>query len=119
MTKSLRKQLSQNFFEVIEDIAGVRVVCLYRSDLEKIGKIIANNFIEVFFNIKTQRTPSTEFGYMADHYVVMLSEECKGPRYNNLKLIKCEIQGRTVLMDAWYSFVIISIINKKLIFRVT
>ena len=101
--KIVRKQLSKNFFEVIEDIAGVRVVCLYRSDLEKIGKIVANNFIVVSSDIKTQRTPSTEFGYMADHYVVMLSEECKGPRYNNLKLIKCEIQVRTVLMDAWDS----------------
>jgi putative GTP pyrophosphokinase len=101
--KIVRKQLSENFFEVIEDIAGVRVVCLYRSDLEKIGKIIDNNFIVVSSDIKTQRTPSTEFGYMADHYIVMLPEECRGPRYNNLKLIKCEIQIRTILMDAWDS----------------
>ena len=101
--KIVQKQIRGDPFDLIEDIAGVRIICLYRSDLGKIGKIIATNFTVLSSDIKTQRTPSTEFGYMADHYIVKLSEACKGPRYDDLKSIKCEIQIRTILMDAWDS----------------
>jgi ppGpp synthetase/RelA/SpoT-type nucleotidyltranferase len=101
--KIVRKEASGDPFDLIEDIAGVRIICLYRSDLEKIGKVITTNFNVISSDIKTQRTPSTEFGYMADHYIVKLSEACKGPRYDDLKSTKCEIQVRTILMDAWDS----------------
>ena len=101
--KIIRKEINASPFELIEDIAGVRIICLYRSDLDKIGNIIMGNFKVINSDIKTKRTPTTEFGYMADHYIVKLSDLCKGPRYDDLKSAKCEIQVRTILMDAWDS----------------
>lgn len=100
--KILRKEVEVYPFEVIEDIAGIKVVCLYRSDLEKIGKIIENNF--TVLKADTSRTRGEiSFGYMANHYIVRLAKDCKGPRYNGIKNLKCEIQVKTILMDAWAS----------------
>jgi ppGpp synthetase/RelA/SpoT-type nucleotidyltranferase len=101
--KIIRYEIESDPFDKIRDIAGIRIICLYRSDLEQIGKIISENFEVIETDIKTQRTPSTEFGYMADHYTVKLSKEYLGPRYDDLKSLFCEIQVRTILMDAWDS----------------
>ena len=100
--KVVRKQIKNNHFEAIEDIAGVRVICLYRSDLERLANVILENFYYIRSN--TSRTRSeTPFGYSSNHYIVRLPKECKGPRYNKIKDLKCEIQVRTILMDAWAS----------------
>ena len=40
-------------------------------------------------------------GYVRDHYVVQLPETCKGPRYDDIKNLSCEIQVRTVSTHAW------------------
>ena len=86
----------------IEDIAGVRVICLYRSDLQKIGDIISGCFLVVDADTSRTRTEAA-FGYASDHYVVKLSSDYRGARYDSIKDIKCEIQVRTILMDAWAS----------------
>lgn len=100
--KIIEKEISTDPFKHVSDVAGVRVVCLYRSDLELLGKIISENFdVE---SSDTSRTRSeTQFGYMADHYLVKLSSEFRGRRYDEIKPLACEIQIRTVLMDAWAS----------------
>jgi putative GTP pyrophosphokinase len=98
--KIIRKDILFNPFDLIEDIAGVRIICLYRKDLYKIESMIAQEFEIV--KIDTSRTRAeAPFGYASDHYIVKLSKNCKGPRYDNIKDLKCEIQVRTILMDAW------------------
>jgi len=100
--KIVRKQIQNNHFEAIEDIAGVRVICHYRSDLERLGTAIFENFDVI--RVDTSRTRSeTPFGYSSDHYIVRPPKECKLTRYNKIKDLKCEIQVRTILMDAWAS----------------
>jgi len=54
-------------------------------------------------DVKTTGSKENEFGYMSDHYIVKLGKECSGPRYDEIKQLKCEIQVRTILMDAWDS----------------
>lgn len=100
--KVVGKEIRDKQFENVEDIAGIRVKCLYRSDLEKVGKVITDNFDVV--RVDTSRTRTERpFGYTSDHYIVKLLPECKGARYDRIKNIKCEIQVRTLLMDAWAS----------------
>lgn len=99
--KILRKEISNYPIEIL-DIAGVRIVCLYRSDLERIGKLISENFDVLSSDTSRNRT-ETQFGYMSDHYIVRLKQELKGKRYDEIKSLKCEIQVRTILMDAWAS----------------
>ena len=98
--KILRKEITINHFDKISDLSGVRVVCLYRSDLKKIGKIIKKSF--QVLSIDTSRIVNeTKFGYMADHYIIKIPPKSTGKRYDDLKLSQCEIQVRTILMDAW------------------
>jgi putative GTP pyrophosphokinase len=100
--KITRKQVVSDVFKGIHDIAGVRVVCLYRSDLETIGELIRKNF-EISSQDTSRTRSEAQFGYMADHYIVKLGKEYRGKRYDDILAIECEIQVRTVLMDAWAS----------------
>jgi ppGpp synthetase/RelA/SpoT-type nucleotidyltranferase len=98
--KIRRREIESGFFDRIEDLAAVRVICLYLSDLERIKAIIFNEFRVL--RADTLRTRSAEhFGYMSDHYIVALPKEYSGPRYDEVKNLKCEIQVRTILMHAW------------------
>lgn len=99
--KIQRKELLDDSSE-IADIAGVRIITLYRSDLEKLEKLISENFEVLSANTPHTRE-ETQFGYMADHYIVKLRKESRGKRYDEIKSLKCEIQARTILMDAWAS----------------
>jgi hypothetical protein len=66
------------------------------------GNTIRENFEIVSVDTTRTRT-ETPFGYGSDHYVVKLPTRFKGTRYDEIKDLKCEIQVRTILMDAWAS----------------
>lgn len=98
--KIARKELSRgDVFEKIDDIAGVRVICLYRSDLQEVDKIIRKAFDVREAEVSHER--ASPFGYMSDHYVVSLPEHFRGERYDAIKRMRCEIQTRSVAMHAW------------------
>ncbi len=96
-----RRQESDKPFESIDDICGVRIICLFLSDIERIGKIIESNFTIVKKDDKITTKPEEAFGYLSIHYVGSLPESCSGPRYNDLKGLNFEIQLRTIAMHAW------------------
>ncbi len=96
-----QRQQSKEPFNTILDICGVRVICLFLSDLKQIGEII-----EAKFNIHTKddkvfTKPYEAFGYMSIHYIGVLPDACKGPRYDDLKELQFEIQLRTIAMHSW------------------
>ena len=88
-------------FADIEDFAGVRVVCLYSSDLPLLEKIINKEFSNVKKVDKSEERAADTFGYSAVHFVATLGAKSSGARYEDLKELKCEIQTRTVCQDAW------------------
>jgi hypothetical protein len=89
----------------------VRVVCLYIDDLERLEKVIAENFEVVEKIDKLTARKSDQFGYGAIHFVVRLGKNASGARYDDLKNLVCEIQTRTVLQDAW------AIIDHHLVYK--
>jgi ppGpp synthetase/RelA/SpoT-type nucleotidyltranferase len=100
LEKVVRKDYRNPLLD-ITDFAGVRVVCLYIKDLEKIEAIIANEF-DIIERVDKLRSQGTDrFGYGAVHFIVKLGDRPSGARYDNLKDLLCEIQVRTVLQDAW------------------
>ena len=102
--RKIKVKECRNPFEGMEDICGVRIVCLYPSDLERIGKMIEDLFLVRETSRKVGEIPSNQFDYSATHYIVTLkSEHMKGPRYDDIRNLKCEIQVRTILTDAWAS----------------
>ncbi|MCY0905794.1 GTP pyrophosphokinase [Arthrobacter sp. H14-L1] len=85
----------------IEDIVGVRVICLYRADLAKVDGLIRPLFDVLTYEDKTASEDDDRFGYTSVHYVCTLSKTDSGSRYNRLCGLKFELQVRTILMDAW------------------
>jgi putative GTP pyrophosphokinase len=96
----LREEIAGDPFELVEDIAGIRIICLYRSDLPRVESLIKEK-LQVT-KAKVLRDESRiKFGYMSDHFVVKLPSDFRGERYDAVKGLKCEIQVRTVAMHAW------------------
>lgn len=96
-----RRQELEKPFESIDDICGARIICLFLSDIERIGNIIESNFAIQKKDDKISTKPEEAFGYLSIHYVGSLPESCSGPRYNDLKGLNFEIQLRTIAMHAW------------------
>ncbi len=102
---SLKTKISENDyqepFKEIYDICGIRVVCLFPSHIDQINEIIINNFKVEEKDDKIHSKPAESFGYLSVHYKAFLPDSCSGPRYDHLKLLKFEIQLRTIAAHAW------------------
>ncbi|MDH1607350.1 RelA/SpoT domain-containing protein, partial [Comamonas aquatica] len=59
-------------FQEITDFAGVRVVCLYSSDIEMVSKLIREEFIVQEEINKKDILNADQFGYGAKHFIVKL-----------------------------------------------
>ncbi|HQU83739.1 MAG TPA: hypothetical protein PKY59_11460 [Pyrinomonadaceae bacterium] len=88
-------------FEEIEDVVGLRVICLFISDISKIGDIIRNNFMVISEDNKIDDSKLTSFGYLSVHFIVKLGDAYQNTVYSDIKDIAFEIQVRTIAMDAW------------------
>ncbi|VVB62951.1 Region found in RelA / SpoT proteins [uncultured archaeon] len=100
LDKSRRKQC-RNPIEEIKDIVGLRIVCLFLSDITRISDIIRKSFDAIEEDNKIDSSEATLFGYLSMHFIVKLKDDCSGPRYQALKGLSFEIQIRTLTMDAW------------------
>jgi putative GTP pyrophosphokinase len=79
------------------------VVCLFRTDIDKIERVIREEFLVNKSEDKIEGNDEdlATFGYMSRHYICELQAKHSGARYDSLKGIKFELQVRTILMDAW------------------
>ncbi|WP_427125143.1 GTP pyrophosphokinase (plasmid) [Priestia megaterium] len=101
MEKIDRKEYN-NPFEEIEDICGIRIICYYQGDIEKVCKIIDKEFTVLESQNKEGLLGTKEFGYRSHHFIVKVKEEwLVTPNYKGLEDLKAEIQIRTVLMHTW------------------
>ena len=89
-------------FENIEDWCGIRIICYYPGDIDKICNILRKEFtITTEENTATRLSPH-EFGYRSTHFILTIKKQwLEAPNYRKLKTLKAEIQVRTVLMHAW------------------
>ncbi|OEU63517.1 MAG: hypothetical protein BBJ57_04970 [Desulfobacterales bacterium PC51MH44] len=102
---SLQKKIRDNEctspFQEIDDICGVRVVCLFPSHMKEIDNIITSNFTILERDDKIGTKPAESFGYLSMHYTALIADSYSGARYDDLKKIKFEIQLRTIAAHAW------------------
>lgn len=87
----------------IMDFAGVRIVVYLPSEIDAIcsavEQLFVNNIRKDDSENKADRLGKDKVGYLSVHYVIEINTE--QPEYNQLNDLKCEIQIRTVLQDAW------------------
>ena len=87
--------------EAIHDIVGLRVVCLYLSDLDRIAAVIRDTFEVLSEDNIIEGAEVSSFGYMSVHFVAKMKQAYTGPRYDKIAGLLFEIQVRTIAMDAW------------------
>ncbi|WP_180227396.1 GTP pyrophosphokinase [Bacillus cereus] len=96
LRKGYKKPLEDN-----EDFCGMRIICYFPSEIEKISEVINKEFIVHHSEDKSDKEID-RFGYRSFHFVVSVKKEWLSvPSYRNLKDVKAEIQVRTILMHAW------------------
>ena len=89
----------ENAVEHIDDIAGIRIICSFTSDIYKIATVIeAQKHIKVL-GVKDYIVNPKQSGYRSYHMLVEV------PVYLSSKMeyVKVEIQIRTIAMDFWAS----------------
>ncbi|MBO6149265.1 MAG: GTP pyrophosphokinase family protein [Lachnospiraceae bacterium] len=89
----------ENMVKYVNDIAGVRIICSFNSDIYRVANILANqNDINVL-SIKDYIKNPKESGYKSYHMIVTV------PIFLSDGVVdtKVEIQIRTVAMDFWAS----------------
>ncbi len=89
-------------FQDMEDICGVRVICYYPSDLEKISALINREFNVIESIDKADLLGPDKFGYRSLHLIATIKDEwLNAPNYRDLNNLKAEVQVRSILMHAW------------------
>lgn len=105
--ESIVKKLKKNGYEstienmvmYVNDIAGIRVICSFTTDIYRIAEMLANQSDIKVLSVKDYIKNPKASGYKSYHMIVAI------PIYLSDRLIeaKVEIQIRTVAMDFWAS----------------
>ena len=88
-----------NMVKHIDDIAGIRIICSFTSDIYRIADMISNQSDIKVLAIKDYIAKPKESGYESYHMLVMI------PVYLSDRIVdtKVEVQIRTIAMDFWAS----------------
>ena len=89
----------ENMQKYVNDIAGIRVICSFTSDIYRIAEMLTNQSDIKVISIKDYLKNPKESGYKSYHMIVTV------PIYLSDSVIdtKVEVQIRTVAMDFWAS----------------
>ena len=85
--------------EQVEDIAGIRIICQFVEDIEKVADLIQKRSDIEIKSEKDYIRHMKDSGYRSYHLIVYYTVETM----NGPKLIQVEIQIRTIAMDFWAS----------------
>lgn len=88
-----------NMVRYVNDIAGIRVICSFTSDIYQIAEMISNQSDINVISVKDYIVNPKPSGYKSYHMLVTI------PVYlsDRIENTKVEIQIRTVAMDFWAS----------------
>lgn len=89
----------ENMVKYINDIAGIRIICSFTSDIYRIADMISDQKDIRVIGVKDYITYPKASGYKSYHMIVTV------PVYLSDRIVdtKVEIQIRTVAMDFWAS----------------
>lgn len=89
----------ENMLEYVDDIAGIRIICSFTSDIYQIAEMLANQNDVKVLSVKDYIKNPKPSGYTSYHMIITV------PVFLSDKVVdtKVEIQIRTVAMDFWAS----------------
>ena len=89
----------ENMVRYINDIAGVRLICSFTSDIYRLAEMIGNQSDLKVLSIKDYIKNPKPSGYRSLHLIVQVPIFLQ----NTKKLVTVEVQLRTIAMDFWAS----------------
>jgi putative GTP pyrophosphokinase len=89
----------ENIVEYVNDVAGIRIICSFTSDIYRIASLITNQSDIKVLKVKDYIMCPKDNGYTSYHMIVTI------PVFLSDKTVetKVEIQIRTIAMDFWAS----------------
>lgn len=100
LEKMQRKGIApEEMEEQVEDIAGIRIICQFVEDIEKVADLIQKRSDIEIKSEKDYIRHMKDSGYRSYHLIVYYTVETM----NGPKRIQVEIQIRTMAMDFWAS----------------
>ena len=102
MNKMQKKGLElnlENLIMNIKDVAGMRIVCPFISDVYYIAEILSNQTDVDVVEVKDYIKEPKESGYRSLHLIVMVDVDFSTQK----KKVPVEIQIRTIAMNCWAS----------------
>ncbi len=88
----------------ITDLIGLRIVCLYEDEIERVANVVRSHFEVIEITNKVAAVESTEgsFGYKGLHMDLRLSgTRVALPEYAAYAPLRFELQVRTIIQDSW------------------
>ncbi len=86
----------------IEDLIGIRLIFLFKLDIQKAGKIIEDKLFLIEKKVMSARLGIDQFGYQSDHYKVKLSKDyLRLDTWNIFRKFRAEIQVSTLAQHIW------------------
>lgn len=100
--KLVRKSLSIDKIEDLDDLVGLRIILLFRRDLKAVDKLLRNSLLIKSAEDTSLRLSDAQFGYQSQHYVIEAPTEWLSiPTWGDLGGIRVEIQVRTLAQHIW------------------
>jgi len=98
LEKAQRKQIElENIEEELDDIAGIRIICQFVEDIDRVVEIIRKRNDMRIIEEKDYINKAKESGYRSYHIIISYTVQTM----NGPKEIKVEIQIRTLAMNFW------------------
>lgn len=98
--KLYKKGLSIDNYRAINDKAGVRAICRFKDERERIADYIRRDFCVVREENKSSLLEIDQIGYKSHHFDVSVRDDV-GISLPSIKGLICEIQVRTLCEDTW------------------
>ena len=90
---------TENMLKYINDIAGIRIVCSFTSDIYKLADMLTKQSDLTVLSIKDYIKNPKESGYRSLHIIMSVPVFLS----NRVVSTKVEVQIRTIAMDFWAS----------------
>jgi Uncharacterized protein conserved in bacteria len=99
MRHNNRELSVENIVKYVNDVAGIRVICSFTSDIYRIADAIKQQSDVKVLKVKDYIMCPKENGYMSYHMIITVPIFLS----NNMVNTKVEVQIRTIAMDFWAS----------------
>lgn len=102
INKLERKDLKLKTIHDLTDLVGLRVILLFKRDLDVVSSLIKRYFDVISEDDKLDSLEDDKFGYQSRHYVIKVPESwLEVPSFSSCKDFKAEVQVRTLSQHIW------------------